>query len=129
MKLTHANKVKFVAIPAIALAAGIGFDSAARPDRPKEGRLKVKVTVLVPAHNEAQDIGTTIESIRGQSRPPDEIAVMCGNYTRLVPADAYRGVLPNAAVTLSPFAPCVLIIMGLMIADNLNTLWRAGWKA
>ena len=27
------------------------------------------------------------------------------------------------------FAPWVLIIMGLMIADNLNTLWRAGWKA
>ena len=27
------------------------------------------------------------------------------------------------------FAPWVLIIIGLMIADNLNTLWRAGWKA
>ena len=46
------------------------FDSVARPDRPKGGRLKVEVTVLVPAHNEAQDIGTTIESIQGQSRPP-----------------------------------------------------------
>ena len=27
------------------------------------------------------------------------------------------------------FAPWVFIIMGLMIADNLNTAWRAGWKA
>lgn len=27
------------------------------------------------------------------------------------------------------FAPWVLIIMGLTIADNLNTAWRAGWKA
>lgn len=30
---------------------------------------------------------------------------MRDNCTRLVPADAYRGVLPNAAVTLSPFCP------------------------
>ena len=42
---------------------------------------RVKVTVLVPAHNEAQDIGTTIKSIQGQSRPPDEIVVMCDNCT------------------------------------------------
>ena len=38
---------------------------------------RAKVTVLVPAHNEAQDIGATIKSIQGQSRPPDEIVVMC----------------------------------------------------
>jgi hypothetical protein len=27
------------------------------------------------------------------------------------------------------FAPWVLVIMGLMIADSLNTAWHAGWKA
>ena len=27
------------------------------------------------------------------------------------------------------FAPWVLLIMGLMIADSLNTAWHAGWKA
>ena len=42
---------------------------------------RVKVTVLVPAHNEAQDIGTTITSVQGQSRPPDEIVVICDNCT------------------------------------------------
>jgi len=37
--------------------------------------------VLIPAHNEGADIGKTIESVQGQSRPPDSIVVMCDNCT------------------------------------------------
>ena len=50
-------------------------------DRHTTMKGRAKVTVLVPSHNEAQDIGTTIKSIQGQSRPPDEIVVMCDNCT------------------------------------------------
>jgi cellulose synthase/poly-beta-1,6-N-acetylglucosamine synthase-like glycosyltransferase len=39
------------------------------------------VVALVPAHNEAASIARTIESLRHQSRPPDEITVVCDNCT------------------------------------------------
>src|SRR6266566_3459464 len=40
-----------------------------------------RVVALVPAHNEAASIARTIESLRRQSRPPDEITVICDNCT------------------------------------------------
>jgi poly-beta-1,6-N-acetyl-D-glucosamine synthase len=39
------------------------------------------IKVLVPAHNEEASIGMTIESLQAQTRPPDEIVVMCDNCT------------------------------------------------
>ena len=40
-----------------------------------------RIVVLVPAHNEAAGIARTIQSLRMQSRAPDEITVVCDNCT------------------------------------------------
>ncbi|MFC4052996.1 glycosyltransferase family 2 protein [Actinomadura syzygii] len=41
----------------------------------------MRVLVLIPAHNEAEQITETIESLRGQERPPDHIIVIADNCT------------------------------------------------
>lgn len=38
-----------------------------------------RITVLIPAHNEAANIAATIASLRNQSLPPDSITVVCDN--------------------------------------------------
>jgi len=39
------------------------------------------ISVLIPAHNEASTIATTIQSLRGQTLPPARIIVICDNCT------------------------------------------------
>ncbi len=39
------------------------------------------VMVVIPAHNEAASIGATLLSLRQQTRPPDEMLVVCDNCT------------------------------------------------
>lgn len=39
------------------------------------------VMVVIPAHNEAASIGATLLSLRQQTRPPDEVLVVCDNCT------------------------------------------------
>lgn len=41
----------------------------------------VTINVLIPAHNEAERIGATLESLRAQSRGPDRIIVVADNCT------------------------------------------------
>ncbi len=41
----------------------------------------VTITVLVPAHNEAERIGATLSSLKQQSRPPDRVVVVADNCT------------------------------------------------
>ncbi|MCR1783286.1 glycosyltransferase family 2 protein [Nocardioides carbamazepini] len=41
----------------------------------------VTLTVLVPAHNEAQGIAATLASLTGQSRAPDRVVVVADNCT------------------------------------------------
>jgi biofilm PGA synthesis N-glycosyltransferase PgaC len=41
----------------------------------------LRLTALVPAHNEALTIAATLESLWGQSRPPDRIVVIADNCT------------------------------------------------
>lgn len=41
----------------------------------------MRVTVLIPAHNEAKQITETIASLRRQERPPDHIVVIADNCT------------------------------------------------
>jgi poly-beta-1,6-N-acetyl-D-glucosamine synthase len=41
----------------------------------------VTVTVLVPAHNEQASIGATLESLLGQTQPPERIIVVADNCT------------------------------------------------
>ncbi|MGN9786453.1 glycosyltransferase family 2 protein [Nonomuraea sp. ZG12] len=42
---------------------------------------QMRVTVLIPAHNEAAQIGETIASLAQQIRPPDRIVVIADNCT------------------------------------------------
>ena len=44
-------------------------------------RTVARVHVVVPAHDEEGQIASTIESLLAQSRPPDEIVVVCDNCT------------------------------------------------
>ncbi|WUI00267.1 glycosyltransferase family 2 protein [Spirillospora sp. NBC_00431] len=65
----------------------------AAPPRPRrndqDGKLDLpplradtmRVTVLIPAHNEAKQITETIASLRRQERPPDHIIVIADNCT------------------------------------------------
>lgn len=39
----------------------------------------MKITVLVPAHNEEETIGSTLASLQGQTRAPDRIVVVADN--------------------------------------------------
>jgi poly-beta-1,6-N-acetyl-D-glucosamine synthase len=41
----------------------------------------VRVTVLIPAHNEAASIGHTLSSLQGQAHLPDDVIVVCDNCT------------------------------------------------
>jgi len=41
----------------------------------------VKLIALTPAHNEADYIGATVDALLAQTRPPDEIIVVCDNCT------------------------------------------------
>src|SRR4029077_10710128 len=42
---------------------------------------RVRVTVLVPAHNEEAVLGLTLESLAARSRPPDRVLVVADNCT------------------------------------------------
>ncbi|WP_218004870.1 glycosyltransferase [Actinomadura macra] len=50
-------------------------------DLPPTAADAMRVTVLIPAHNEAKQITETIASLRGQERPPDQIVVIVDNCT------------------------------------------------
>ncbi|MFF7250623.1 glycosyltransferase [Embleya sp. NPDC008237] len=41
----------------------------------------MRITALVPAHNEEAQIGETIQSLYGQRRPPETIIVIADNCT------------------------------------------------
>jgi|HubBroStandDraft_5_1064220.scaffolds.fasta_scaffold05648_2 biofilm PGA synthesis N-glycosyltransferase PgaC len=44
-------------------------------------RTATRVIVLIPAHNEAPSIASTLRSLMSQSRAPDEVIVVCDNCT------------------------------------------------
>ena len=55
---------------------------------PEDGaRMPLRLTVLVPAHNEALTIAATLDSLWGQTRPPDKVEI------------------PERAVTPGPHTP------------------------
>ena len=67
-------------LPAISSLPGrVPAQGGARaPDAPGQ---QVRVTVLIPAHNEAASIGDTLVSLRRQAYPPDDVVVVCDNCT------------------------------------------------
>lgn len=56
-----------------------------------EGQVYPFIIAIVPAHNEAQRIGATIDSLRSQTRPPDEIIVIADACTDETAAAAALG--------------------------------------
>ncbi|WP_217919912.1 glycosyltransferase family 2 protein [Actinomadura sp. BRA 177] len=52
-----------------------------RRNLPRIAVAAMRVTVLIPAHNEAKQITETIASLRRQERPPDHIVVIADNCT------------------------------------------------
>ncbi|GGQ33270.1 hypothetical protein BKA00_004865 [Actinomadura coerulea] len=50
-------------------------------DQPPVRADAMRVTVLIPAHNEAKQITETIASLRRHERPPDHILVIADNCT------------------------------------------------
>jgi hypothetical protein len=54
---------------------------AALPAPPRRVRRTSHITVLIPAHNEAATIATTIRSLREQTIPIASITVVCDNCT------------------------------------------------
>ena len=49
--------------------------------RPVMQKSQVRVTALVPAHNEEASLPTTLEALSRQSRPPDRVIVIADNCT------------------------------------------------
>ena len=49
------------------------------PDIEDGALSSLRLTVLVPAHNEALTIAATLESLRRQTRPPDRVVVVADN--------------------------------------------------
>ena len=45
------------------------------------GTEDIKFVALIPAHNEAESIATTLRALQAQTRIPDEIIVICDNCT------------------------------------------------
>ncbi|WP_205647943.1 glycosyltransferase family 2 protein [Actinomadura rubteroloni] len=56
-------------------------DSDGKRNLPRLDPAEMRVTVLIPAHNEAKQITETIASLRLQRRPPDHIVVIADNCT------------------------------------------------
>ena len=44
-----------------------------------------RIVVLIPAHNEAAQIGHTLAALRSQTTPPDDVVVVCDNCTDRTP--------------------------------------------
>jgi poly-beta-1,6-N-acetyl-D-glucosamine synthase len=64
--------------------ADTSFFSRIRRLRSRTPRQRIstgRLAVVIPAHNEAGSIAATITSLRLQSKPPDEILVVCDNCT------------------------------------------------
>ena len=51
------------------------------PDTPEAPSGRLRLTVLVPAHNEHFTLPATLDSLWGQSRPPDKVVVVADNCT------------------------------------------------
>lgn len=75
-------------VPAVAPAPVVVPASTAPRREPGTARL----LVLVPAHDEQADIGATLDSLRAQTLPPDEVVVVADSCTdATVPISRDRG--------------------------------------
>ena len=71
-----------------ALRLAIDPEPASRLPDPDADHGPLRLTVLVPAHDEALTIEATLASLRGQTRRPDRVVVVADNCTDETPAIA-----------------------------------------
>ena len=68
--------------PAVRLVTGEPEPAPSKlPDTTVAAATPLRLTVLVPAHNESLTIGATLESLWNQTRPPDRVVVVADNCT------------------------------------------------
>lgn len=67
--------------PALRLVQGVALPSSKLPAITDGLSGALRLTVLVPAHNESLTIGATLKSLWGQTRPPDKVVVVADNCT------------------------------------------------
>jgi len=67
--------------PAVRLVAEPDVLASRLPDVSAAVNNALRLTVLVPAHNESATIAATLESLWGQTRPPDRVIVVADNCT------------------------------------------------
>jgi glycosyltransferase involved in cell wall biosynthesis len=70
-----------LALPVVVLFLEIAASCFARPTRPLSVASRPSLAVLIPAHNEALGIASTVEGIRHQLLPGDRILVVADNCT------------------------------------------------
>ncbi len=73
---------------AVRLAKEPDLPASKLPDGEVGSARRLRLTVLVPAHDEALTIEATLASLRGQKRPPDRVVVVADNCTDETPAIA-----------------------------------------
>jgi cellulose synthase/poly-beta-1,6-N-acetylglucosamine synthase-like glycosyltransferase len=66
---------------ALRLAEEAELPATRLPDREEAAAGPLRLTVLVPAHNEALTIAATLRSLWTQNRPPDKVVVVADNCT------------------------------------------------
>lgn len=64
--------------------------SSKLPDAADAVRGSLRLTVLIPAHNESLTLPATLRSLWGQTRPPDKVLVVADNCTDATEAIARR---------------------------------------
>lgn len=70
-----------LSIPVLVIFVQVVFAYLPKPSKNLLLPTKIKVAVLVPAHNEAEGIATTINSILPQLKPGDRLLVVADNCT------------------------------------------------
>jgi cellulose synthase/poly-beta-1,6-N-acetylglucosamine synthase-like glycosyltransferase len=67
--------------PAVRLVDEPELPPSRLPDTDGAAKAQLRLSVLVPAHNEALTIAATLASLWGQTRPPDRVVVVADNCT------------------------------------------------
>jgi poly-beta-1,6-N-acetyl-D-glucosamine synthase len=70
-----------VQLTALNELAGMGVASRGADRGSRHARVMARLVAVIPAHNEEATIGDTVRSLARQSRPPDQVIVVCDNCT------------------------------------------------
>jgi poly-beta-1,6-N-acetyl-D-glucosamine synthase len=109
-----------------ALDALVKISAAIFPRRVNRQQLPpAKVSIVIPAHNEAGSIAQTLASVRNQTLPPQEVIVACDNCTddteRIASAEGARAFLTyqNTAKKAGALNQVLSLLLPSMDPDEL----------